>query len=106
MLLAFSKFSMYAEDTTLSFESDVLCNSSITFNKEMNTISQCMYCDHLTKTVLKTRSMIFHKSKVNPPYSYPLRLGRSAIRRVLEIKTLDVYLDPCLRFHLHIREVV
>ena len=33
-------------------------------------------------------------------------MGGCSIGRVIEVKSLGVGLDPCSRFHLHIREVV
>ena len=97
---------MYADDTTLSFETDDLPNSNSIINIELNKVSQWLYSNHLTLNVLKTHYMIFHKPRANPPDSFSLSMGGSSIERVNEVKSLGVCLDPCLRFHWHIREVV
>ena len=99
-------FTMHADDTTLSFETDDLQSSIIINNIEFNKVSHWLYSNYLTLNVLKTHSMRLHKPKANPPDSYTLSMGGSSIGRVIEVKSLGVGLDPCSRFHLHIREVV
>ena len=93
------KFTLYADDTTLSFETDDLPNSNSIINIELNKVSQWLYSDHLTLNFLKSHYMIFHRPRANPPDSYPLSMGGSLIGRVIGVKSLGVCLDPCLRFH-------
>ena len=97
---------MYADYTTLSFEDDDLPNCNNIINIDLNKVLQWLYSNHLTLNILKTYSMIFRKPRANNQDSYPLSMGGSSIGMFFELESLDECLDPCLRFHWHIREVV
>ena len=97
---------MYADDNTLSFDTDDSPNSNSIINIELNKVSQWLYKNHLTLNVLKTHYMIFHRPRANHPDSYRQSMGGSSIGRVIEVNSFGVCLDPCLRFHWHIREIV
>ena len=85
------KFTMYADDTTLSFETDDLPNSNNVLNIELNKVSQWLYSNHLALNVLKTHYMIFHKPTANPPHSYPLSVEDRSIGRFIEVELMGVF---------------
>ena len=100
------KFIMYADETTLSIEIYDWYTSETTIITKLSKVSKWLYSAHLILNFLKTQYIRFQKPWANLPDSYLPGWWGSAIWRVLEIKTIAVYLDPCLRFDWFIKEVV
>lgn len=101
------KLTIYADDTTLFYETNDLPNAIETLNIELSNISLWLYANQLTLNVSKTHHMIFHKPRANLPSDYPpLTICNSVVNRVMEVRCLGVILDPCLKFNLHIHSIV
>ena len=76
-------------------------------NPELEKISLWLYRNHLTLNVLNTHYMVFHKPRFFPPNTLEsLFIGASQIERVFDFRCLGVNLDHCLKFKLHIHDVV
>ena len=98
---------MYADDTTLSFEGKNLSQAMQIIYPEHEKISLWIYRNQLTQNVLKTHYMVFHKPKIFLPSTLQsLFIGLRQIERVFDIRSLGVNLDPCLNFKKSIHDVV
>ena len=100
------KFTMYADDTSLIFDTDRLDLSISVINCELQKVSRWLYHNHLTLNVTKTKYMVFHKPKTVLPGTYPpLCIGDNLLERVFHGRCLGVSLDPSLRFNLQVQAV-
>ena len=76
-------------------------------NPELGKISLWLHRNQLTLNVLKTQCMVFHQPRTFPPSTLDsLFIGGIKIEIVLEFRCLGVNSDPCLKFELHVHDVV
>ena len=105
---SFLNIAIFADDTTLSFETGKFCDFSITIDGFLYNVSKWLYKNkkHLTLNILKTRDMLFHKLSVNHhSMSYSLNIEGSTLSKVFKTRSFDVNSDHCSKFNLLISDV-
>ena len=100
------KFSLYADDTSLSMASNDLGNLMGLFSSEVALVDGWFRANYLTLNPSKSNYIIFHRDKKKvPTMPLSLSIGGQEVERVTVVRFLGVLIDECLKFGAHVNGV-
>ena len=99
------KFSLFADDTNILYETKNLRNPEYSINKELAKLSLWFKTNKLTINVKKTNYMIFSPSKKRKLKSLNIKIDDSPLNQVNETKFLGIIIDNQLTWKSHISYV-
>jgi len=98
---------MYADDTTLLFNTHDVSQSIPSINAELLKISKWLHDNHLTLNIAKTKFIIFHKKTKHVPSNFQTVVIRpSQMERTFDSRSLGLALDTCLKLDMHVQNIV
>ena len=95
------QFYLFADDTSIYFDSDNLFNLQKIVNRELKKVRKWLEANRLALNIDKTNYVIFH----SPTNNVRIKLGSKPISRVNSIKYLGVLIDSTLSWKPHIVEL-
>ena len=96
------QFYLFADDTSIYFDSDNLFNLQKIVNRELKKVRKWLEANRLALNIDKTNYVIFHSPNNKVDSFVRIKLGSKPISRVDSIKYLGVLIDSTLSWKPHI----
>ena len=99
------KFNLFADDTSIYYESDNLINLQKVVNRELRKVRKWLEENRLSLNLSKTNYVIFHTPSRRIDEFIRIKLGSKILTCVDYIKYLGVLVDSTLNWNPHIAEL-
>ena len=101
----FLNFYLFADDTTIYYESSDLLNIQKIVNRELRKVRKWLEANRLALNVDKTNFVLFHSSQRNLTEHIVLKIGNKKLKEESHVWFLGVLLDSTLSWKFHISEL-
>ena len=98
------KFTLFADDTTLSITNDSYSQLVSDLNVELNRVTEWTTSNRLTINASKTNAIVFTNKNL-PNIDHPIMLGSHQLSVLDDCRFLGVQIDSKLDFKLHIDQI-
>ena len=99
------KFYLFADDTSIYYESETLNEMITRVNKELKLVKKWLNANKLFLNIEKTNYVIFHSTQIKIPPDVRIKIGNKTLKRAKYVKCLGILLDEYLNWKHHITEL-
>ena len=99
------KFYLFADDTSIYYESETLNEMITRVNKELKLDKKGLNASKLFLNIDKTNYVIFHSTQIKTPPDVRIKIGNKILKRAKYVKFLGILLDEYLNWKHHITEL-
>ena len=99
------KFYIFADDTSIYYESETLNEMITRVNKELKLVKKWLNANKLFLNIDKTNYVTFHSTQIKIPPDVRIKIGNKILKRAKYFKFLGILLDEYLNRKHHITEL-